>query len=103
DDLDPAVLYGSDGGLATRARALHHHVDPADTVLHGAPRRGLRRELRRERRALARALEPDVPGAGPRQRVAHLVGERDDRVVERRLDVRDAVRHVLALSPLRAT
>src|SRR5205085_386360 len=73
DDLDPAVLYGSDGGLATRYRALHHHVDPADTVLHGPPRPGLRRELRRERRALARALEPGVHGSGHRQRVPHHV------------------------------
>ena len=63
--------------------------------------RGLGRELRRERRALARALEPDVAGRGPRERVALLVGDRDDRVVERRLDVRDPVGDVLALTTAR--
>ena len=49
--LDAGVLDGADGGLATRARALHHHVDLADAVLHRATRRGLGRELRGERRA----------------------------------------------------
>ena len=66
-------------------------------------RGGLGRELRRERRALARPLESHVARGRPRQRVALLVGERDDRVVERRLDVCDAVGDVLALFALGPT
>src|SRR5918997_1031854 len=54
--------------------------------------------LRRERRGLAGALEADVAGRGPRQDVAVLVAEADDRVVEAALDVRDAVTDVLALA-----
>src|SRR6476659_6659162 len=101
EDLDAGVLDRPDRGLATGARALHHDVDPAHTVLHGPARRGLGRELRHERRALAGALEADVAGRRPRQHVALLVRDRDDRVVERGLDVRDAVRDVLAFTPSR--
>src|SRR5262249_30050478 len=67
DALDPDVLDRADRGFPAGARALHHHVDLANTVLHGAPGRGLRRELRGERGALTRALEADVARARPRQ------------------------------------
>ena len=56
----------------------------------------LGRDLRGERRALARALE-----AGARREVAHdervalAVGDGDDGVVEGRVDVGDALGHVL--------
>src|SRR5215211_6123653 len=103
DDLDAGVLDGADGGLTTGAGALHHHVDLAHAVLHGASRRGLRRELRGERRALAGTLEPHVARRGPRDGVPRLVGEGDDRVVERRLDVRRPVRDVLAFAALGTT
>ena len=59
-----------------------------------------------ERRALAAALEADGAGRGPAQRVAVGVGDGDDRVVERRLDVGDApadVASCLASSWLLAT
>src|ERR1700675_4883321 len=101
EHLDARVLDRADRGLTTRARTLHHDIDPPDTVLHRAPCRGLGRELRRERGALAGALEADVPGGGPRERVPLLVRDRDDRVVERRLDVRDAVADVLSLTAAR--
>src|SRR5918996_1069924 len=48
---------------------------------------------------LARALEPHVAGARPRERVPLQVRDRDDRVVERRLDVRLTVDDVLLLPP----
>src|SRR5207245_8172277 len=60
-------------------------------------RGGLGRHLRRERRRLARALEAHLAGARPGDHVAHRVGDRDDRVVERALDVRVAVSDVLLL------
>src|SRR5262245_3038267 len=101
DDFDARVLDRPDGGLATRARSLHDDVDLADAVLHRASRGRLRRELRGERRGLARALEADVARRRPGDHVALLVGDRDDRVVERRLDVRGAVGDVLALTPPR--
>src|SRR6185295_76817 len=52
--------------------------------------------LRGERRGLARALEALAAGGGPGERVALAIGDRDDRVVEGRVHVADAVAHVLA-------
>ena len=49
---------------------------------------------------LREPLKPTLPADAQAMRVALLVGDRDDRVVERRLDVRDAVGDVLALAPL---
>src|SRR6185436_646756 len=46
--------------------------------------------------------EAHVARRRPGNRVALLVGDGDDRVVEGRLDVSDAVRNVLALAPLRS-
>jgi len=40
-------------------------------------------------------LEAGTAAAGPRQSVALTVGDRDDRVVERGVNVRDALGHVL--------
>ena len=96
-DLDAGVLDRADGGLAAGARTLDHtstlrtpcsmarraHCSAAICAANGV--------------RLARALEADVAGRGPGQHVAVLVGDRHDRVVERALDVRDAVGDVLAL------
>src|SRR5262249_28076900 len=100
DHLDARVLDRADRRLSPGPRTLDHRVDLADTVLHRAACDRLGRELRGERGRLARTLEADVARRRPGQRVALLVGDRDDRVVERRLDVRDPVRDVLALTPL---
>src|ERR1700693_3687955 len=78
---------------ANRWRPLHL----LQSQVHRLARGVLRRGLRGEGRALARALEPDAAGARPRDHVAHLVRQGDDRVVERRLDVGDAHADFLAL------
>src|SRR5882757_5359348 len=56
--------------------------------------------LRRERRALARSTEAERARALPGERVAHVVGDGDDRVVERSLNVYQTVRHILAFALL---
>src|SRR3954464_15542782 len=96
-DLDAGRLQRADGGLTSRPGPLDQHIDPAHAVLHGPPGRLLRRHLRREGRRLARALETHVAGRRPREHVAVLIGDGDDRVVEGALDVRHAVGDVLAL------
>src|SRR5205823_2212128 len=53
--------------------------------------RGNRRLSRGERRPLARSLEADPPRARPRDDVALAIGDRHGRIVERRVDVREAV------------
>src|SRR5277367_1135442 len=59
-----------------------------------------RRLLRRERRALARTAEAERNRALPRQRIALAIGDGHDCVVERRLNVDQTVRYILALALL---
>src|SRR5207253_2154047 len=93
----------ADRRLAAGARALDEDLDLLQAVLHALARRGVRRDLRGERRRLARALEARGAGRLPDDHVALGIGERDDRVVERRLDVRLSDRDVLADTAARAT
>ena len=79
-------------------RALDLNVDLANAVLHGGTGGLLGGHLGREGSRLAGALEADVAGGRPGDHVTALIGDRDDRVVERALDVRHAVRDVLALT-----
>src|SRR2546423_262891 len=94
-DLEAGGLQRTDRGLPAGAGALHEHVDLLHAVLGGLARGVLGGHLRRERRGLARALETDVAGGGPRDHGTGGVGDRDDRVVERALDVGLAPRDVL--------
>src|SRR5262245_15363909 len=97
-DLQPDRLQRSDGSLAARPRPPDVDFHLLQPELHRLARRVLRRRLGRERRALSRALEPGASRARPGHDVAHLVGERDDRVVEGRLHVGDAHTDLLALA-----
>src|SRR4051812_4765319 len=94
-DLEPRGLQGADGGLATRAGALDEDLDLLEALLDPLAGGGVGGDLRGEGRRLARALEAGAAGGPPREDVALAVGEADDRVVERRLDVRLADRDVL--------
>ncbi len=86
-DLEAGGLERADRGLAARTRALDEDVDLLHAVLLRLAGGGLGGELRGERGRLARALEADAAGRGPADDGAGRVGDRDDRVVERRLDV----------------
>src|SRR5919201_1901314 len=101
-DLEARGLERTDCGLAARAGALHEDLDLLEAVLH--PLTGTRggRHLCGERRRLAGALEAGRAGGLPRDHVPVLVGERDDRVVERRLDVSLSDRDVLLDAAARA-
>src|SRR3954454_21127154 len=96
-DLQADRLQRPDGGLAAGAGTLHEHVDLAHAVLLRAAGSGLGCHLRGERCRLARALEAHLAGARPGDHVAQRVGDRDDRVVERALDVGVPVSDVLLL------
>src|SRR5215469_7095515 len=98
-DLQASGRQRADRRLATRARTLHEHVDLAHAVLHRPPRCGLGGHLGGERRRLTRALKPDLSGRGPGDHATAGIGDRDDRVVEGALDVRMAMRDVLAFLP----
>src|SRR5205814_7847902 len=95
EDLEAGGLERADRRLATRARTLDEHLDLLQPVIHPLARARVGRDLCGERGGLARALEPGRAGGLPRDHVPFLVGERDDRVVEARLDVRLADGDVL--------
>src|SRR5262245_8854764 len=96
-DLEADRTQGPDRRLAARARTLDEDVDLLHAVLHRPATRGLGGHLRGERGGLARALEADGAGRGPRDHRTGRVGDRDDRVVERALDVGLAHGDVLLL------
>src|SRR5262249_43956029 len=102
EDLEPGSLQRANRRLTARARALDEHLDLLQPVLHALPRARVGGDLRGERRRLARALEAGAAGGLPRNDIAVLVGERDDRVVERRLDVGLPDGDVLAHAAARA-
>src|SRR5258705_1141052 len=94
-DLEAGGLQRPDRGIAARTRALHGHADLIHAVLLRLAGGVLGGQLSGERGRLARTLEADVARRRPGDDVALRVGDRHDRVVERALDVRSAVRDVL--------
>src|SRR3954452_22869831 len=96
-DLEADRTQGPDRRLAARARALDEDVDLLHAVVHRPATGGLGGHLRGVRGGLARALEADGAGRGPRDHRTGRVGDRDDGVVERALDVGLALGDVLLL------
>src|SRR5689334_4663770 len=96
-DLEADRTQGTDRGLAARTRALHEDVDLLHAVVHRTTTSGLGGHLCGVRGGLARALEADGAGRGPRDDRPGGVGDRDDGVVERALDVGFALSDVLLL------
>src|SRR5438270_18802 len=94
--IDTRSSECADRGLAAGAGACNANVDCTQTVVASSVGGVDRCLLRRERRALTRAAEPKRTRALPRQRIALLVGDGDDRVVERRLDKHETEWNVLA-------
>src|SRR6185437_766367 len=83
EDLQAGGLERTDRSLAARAGTLHEHLDLLQAVLHPLTRGGIGRHLGGERRRLPGPLEADGAGALPDDDAAFLVGQRDQRVVER--------------------
>src|SRR4029077_3638656 len=96
EDHEAGGLERTDRGLAAGAGPLDEDLDLLEAVLHALAGGRVGGHLRGERRRLARAFEAGGAGGLPRDDVPFAVGERDDRVVEARLDVRLADRDVLA-------
>src|SRR5690606_1570369 len=96
-DLEARGLERTDSRLAAGARSLDEDVDLLHAVLLRLARGRLGGELRGVGGRLARALEAHGARRGPADDSARGVGDGDDRVVERRLDVGLAHRDVLLL------
>src|SRR3990170_6655538 len=84
-DLQAAGIERADSGLTTRAGALHAHFPHLHAVLLRGIAGLLGGTLRGEGGALARAAEATTARRRPRQGVALAIGDRHDRVVERRV------------------
>uniref|UniRef100_E6Q8B0 Uncharacterized protein n=1 Tax=mine drainage metagenome TaxID=410659 RepID=E6Q8B0_9ZZZZ len=73
-----------------RSGALHQHFGALHPVFDRFTRRRFGGHLRCEWRRFFRALETEITGRGPRNDVSVTVGNRYDRVIERRMHVSDA-------------
>src|SRR5260221_12864774 len=84
----PTRLNGTDGGFTARARPFHEDID----FLHPLLLRGVRGLLGGDSggigRTLAAALEARCARARPRYHIPLLIAHRDNRVVERGMNVR---------------
>src|SRR5690606_22057578 len=94
-DLDAQGIQSTHRRLTAGAGALDAHFEGLDAVFQRDAAGGLGGHLRGERRRLARAFEARATRSRPRQGIALAVGDGDDGVVERRVNVRNAVRDVL--------
>src|SRR5262249_34823108 len=84
-------LQAAERGLAAGPGSLHHHRDMPHAQLRRLAGRRFGGNLCREGGTLARAFEPARSCARPHQHVALRIAHRDDRVVERGLDVENAL------------
>src|SRR3972149_4075633 len=94
-DLQSERVQRTNGRLAAGAGPPDAPLEILHAVLQGLAPCALRGDLRGKRRGLARSLEAGSAGGGPGERIALAVGDGDDRVVERRVNVDDGFRHVL--------
>src|SRR5579864_3717415 len=101
-DFQARRLQRADRGLPAGSGAFHEDLNRPDAVLHRLAGGVLGGQPGGERRALAGALEARGARACPRQHVALQVADRHNRIVKRRLNVRDARRNVLAFLALAA-
>src|SRR5579859_5894395 len=84
--------------LTARAGAGDAHVDSAKAVVTGSVGGVLGCLLGREGSSLTRATEAQGPGTLPAQRIADRIGDGDDGVVERSLNVNQTEWHILSLT-----
>ncbi len=97
-DIQSGRLKRGDGTLTTRPGALHAYLNIPHAELAGLLSRLLSGALTSKRSALATALESACTGTGPAERVAFGIGDGDRRVVERRVNVGNAIGHVTPYS-----
>src|SRR6185369_8392894 len=96
DDADTQRGESTHGRFTTGARTLDLDFEVLDALVLSGAACHFGGDLRGERGGLARTLEALATTRGPRQCIALAVGDRDDRVVERRVNVSNTVRNILA-------
>src|SRR6185295_1793383 len=94
-NLDAGSLQRPYCRVAPRPRALDIHFKRPHPDFARAIGRRHRSLLGRERGSLARSFEAQRTGAGPAHDISLEIGNGDDRIVERRLNVGDSTRNNL--------
>src|SRR5690606_31592333 len=94
-DFISTTVQCTDSRLTTRTWTLDVDVEVLQTVLQRSLTGTLGSNLGSERRAFTRAAEARTTGRSPGQRIALTVGDGDDGVVERRVDMGDPIDHCL--------
>lgn len=89
-DHQASGLKGRNSGFSPRTGAFDPDLDLFQAKLRRFVGSCFRCSLRGKRRTLAAPLEANRPGRGEAKRVAVRVGDRDDRVIERRFDMSNA-------------
>ena len=93
-DIQTGRLQRRDGAFATTAGAFDPNVNFFHAILEGLFSRLLGRHLSGKWSALPAALEVARTAAGPAQSFALRVRDRYRRVVERRVNMGDPMRHI---------
>ncbi len=86
-DFQIACAQRADGGFSACAGALHENFDAAKAVFFCRFRRRFARLLRRKRGTLSGTFETEAARARPGDRVAAHIGNGNQSIVERGLDV----------------
>ncbi len=95
-DTDTQCTQGTNRRFATRTWALDFDVQVLDALFLCSTTRHFRSDLSCKRCRFTRTLEALSTRRSPRQGVALAVGDGDDGVIERRVNVCNAVSNVLA-------
>lgn len=93
-DIQPSGLQRGNRAFATAAGSSHLDLDVFHAEFDCLLGRLLRSQLAGKRRTLSTSFETARARAGPTESIAFCVGDGDLSIVERRIDVHDAVRNV---------
>ena len=93
-DVQPGGLQSGDRTFASASRSLDPNIDFLHAHFQGLFRHLLRGALTGKRRTLAASFEATGASTGPAECVTFGVGDRNRRVVERRMDMSDTVADV---------
>lgn len=96
-DLIATAVQSTDSGLTTWTWALNVNVKVFQAIFQRSLTSTFSSYLSSKRRGLARTAETRTTGGSPRKRITLTVGDGHDGVVERRVDVGDAINHCLLI------
>ena len=95
-NADAEGIQSADAAFTSRAGPENLNVNVLKTIFKSRTASLFASNLSSERRGLTGALETLSAGGGRRNDVALAISDRDDSVIEGRVDVSDAFRHNLA-------